>query len=308
MGRMMAGHEDAVGFWLAAAGRQPLLSAAQQITLGRQVREWLDYPGGPDKAPPVVQRRGRRARDRFVTANLRLVATIARRWFMATPRQDHADLLQIGAQGLQIAAERFNPEAGYRFSTYAYWWVRQSIGRHCDGQAGGNLRVPSAYAATLRQAGRAAARLGHELGRQATSAEVAAVVGITPERLTVMLEALAPRLSLDAPAGEDRTTSLGEDIPTPHHGDPDAERVREALAQLDPEARRLLELHYGIGRDPMSCRQLSSLVGLDHTSVSKRIKRATAELLAILEGQPIPPIRPAIGRPVGSGAQLRLPV
>jgi RNA polymerase sigma factor (sigma-70 family) len=308
MGRMMAGADDAVGFWLAAAGRQPLLTPAQEIQLGRQVREWFTYPGGPDQAPPGVQRRGRRARDRFVTANLRLVVTIAKKWFLTTPRENHADLLQVGADGLRIAVEKFDPEAGYKFSTYAYWWIRQAVGRYSDGQAGGNLRVPSAYASTLRQAGRAAARLGHELGRQPTTAEVAAAVGVTPERLAGMAEALQPRVSLDAPVGEDGTTCLGEHLPAPYHGDPDAERIRDALAQLDPQARRLLEYHYGIGRDPVSCRQMSALVGLDHTSISKRIKRATAELLAILEGQPLPPIRPSIGRPVGGGAQLRLPV
>ena len=125
---------DAVGAWLAAAGRQPLLTAAEEVHLGAMVREWMDWEGGPDLAPAPVRRRGRRARDRMVSANLRLVVSVAGKYRqrIATRRQCLSDCLQEGTIGLQRGAEKFDPARGYKFSTYAYWWVRQSITRWLD--------------------------------------------------------------------------------------------------------------------------------------------------------------------------------
>ena len=122
---------DSVGLWLAAAGRVPLLSHEQEITLGRQVREWQDWPDGPDLAPAPVRRRGLRARDRMVAANLRLVVNVAKRYFRAIERRrlSQEDALQEGTLGLMRGAELFDPAKGYKFSTYGYWWVRQAITR-----------------------------------------------------------------------------------------------------------------------------------------------------------------------------------
>ena len=125
---------DAVGHWLAAAGRQPLLTAAEEVHLGTAIRLWMDWEGGPDLAPAQVRRRGRRARDRMVSANLRLVVSVAGKYRqrIATRRQCLSDCLQEGTIGLQRGAEKFDPARGYKFSTYAYWWVRQAIQRWLD--------------------------------------------------------------------------------------------------------------------------------------------------------------------------------
>ena len=122
---------DAVGAWLAAAGRVPLLTAAEEVHLGAMVREWQDWPGGPDAAPAPVQRRGRRSRDRMIQANLRLVVSVAKRYHRAIElrRLAQEDALQEGTLGLMRGAELFDPAKGYKFSTYGYWWVRQGITR-----------------------------------------------------------------------------------------------------------------------------------------------------------------------------------
>ena len=125
---------DSVGLWLAAAGRVPMLTAAEEVHLGAMVREWQDWPGGPDAAPAPVRRRGLRARDRMVSANLRLVVSVAGKYRqrITARHQCMTDALQEGAIGLQRGAEKFDASRGYKFSTYAYFWIRQGIQRWVD--------------------------------------------------------------------------------------------------------------------------------------------------------------------------------
>jgi len=125
---------DAVGAWLAAAGRVPLLTASEEVHLGQAIRRWMDHPDGPDLAPAPVRRRGLRARDRMVAANLRLVVNVANRYRgkISARHQCMSDAYQEGAIGLQRGAEKFDASRGYKFSTYAYWWIRQAICRWTD--------------------------------------------------------------------------------------------------------------------------------------------------------------------------------
>ena len=125
---------DSVGLWLAAAGRVPLLTPAEELHLGALVREWQDWPGGPDAAPAPVRRRGLRARDRMVAANLRLVVSVAGKYRqrITARHQCMSDAFQEGAIGLQRGAEKFDASRGYKFSTYAYWWIRQALQRWLD--------------------------------------------------------------------------------------------------------------------------------------------------------------------------------
>jgi RNA polymerase primary sigma factor len=117
-------------WWLDSIGRIPLLSPAEEIELGTAIQRWQQHP---DPCPPGIRRRGQRARDRFVSANLRLVvAYISKRCHRLTRSFDREDLTQAGNMGLITAAERFDPAKGYRFSTYAYWWIRQAINRWVD--------------------------------------------------------------------------------------------------------------------------------------------------------------------------------
>jgi len=134
---------SALELWLANAGRYPLLTPAQEITLGTAVRAWLDHPDGPDAAPERVRRAGLRARERLIVCNLRLVVSSCRGWFAraAYVGLEREDVLQIGAIGLQRAAEKYDPARGYKFSTYATLWCTQGVRRVCT--TGDLIRVPA---------------------------------------------------------------------------------------------------------------------------------------------------------------------
>lgn len=133
---------DAVGAWMDAAGRYPLLTAAEELHLGAMVQAWQQWPGGADLAPAGVRRRGLRARDRMVTANLRLVVAVAKRYqrYAALRAVEFEDLLQAGAVGLQRGIEKYDPARGYKLSTYSYWWIRQALPREI--WRGGLVRIP----------------------------------------------------------------------------------------------------------------------------------------------------------------------
>lgn len=234
--------QDSIGRWLEAAGRVPLLTAAEELHLGVMVREWQDWPGGPDQSPAGVRRRGLRARDRMASANLRLVVAVARKFTPAAQRRGLRleDGLQEGVIGLMRGVEKFDPQAGYKFSTYGYWWIRQAIGRWLHSSA--VIRLPL--------------NVSEELGRLS----VAEIEAMAPSKRARLQAAMASQqLSrLDAPVsgGEGEGTALGDlvaaDAPDPldalHWAD-EADRV----AAADPEAwavvvdaisgRRGLETH-----------------------------------------------------------------
>lgn len=127
------------------AGRYPLLTAAQEIELGRKIQAWLTAEN-PDER---TIRAGLRARERFVNCNLRLVITVAKKYRtrMTETSMSFADILQEGTIGLMRAAEKYDPESGYKMSTYAYWWIKQRINRALHNQAG-LIRI--AYTARLK--------------------------------------------------------------------------------------------------------------------------------------------------------------
>jgi RNA polymerase sigma factor (sigma-70 family) len=177
-----------------AAGRYPLLTPAEELHLGAMVQTWQQWPGGPDAAPAAVRRRGLRARDRMVTANLRLVVAVARKYqrYAAVRSVEFEDLLQAGAIGLQRGIEKFDPAKGYKLSTYAYWWIRQALPRAI--WAGGAIRLPQGVGEKLQR-----------LRAQDLDSLSAA------DRAT--LEAAQAALNvgaLDAPAGGGECSALGE--------------------------------------------------------------------------------------------------
>lgn len=274
--------------WLQAAGRQPLLTAAEELHLGAMVRAWQDHPAGPDQAPAVVVRRGRRARDRIVAANLRLVAHVVRLMrpgLRSTTDSDMADLLQAGAMGLMRGAERFDPARGYKFSTYGYWWIRQGISRWCDSSSR-TIRPPSTHAAKLARLGRVGAQLSQQLGRQPTRAELAAELGMKREDLDLVLATGLPCRSLDALCSSaENPSALGDLLPAPAPAtDEQVSELRRRLKALDPQVAQLVSDCWGLDGEPLRIGAAAAKVGLTIHQAKAALRAAELQL----RGKPAP--------------------
>jgi RNA polymerase sigma factor (sigma-70 family) len=244
--------DDAIGHWLNAAGRVPLLTAAEEVHLSQAIRRWQDWEGGPDAAPAQVQRRGLRARDRVVAANLRLVVSVANKYRgrITARNQCMSDAYQEGAIGLQRGAEKFDSAKGYKFSTYGYWWIRQAITRWIDRID--LIRLPVHVAEMLRK------------GEHCLS---------DPR----IADALAARRlnSLDLAIGEGDNT-LAEVIAAPAEDpleDLAAEQLVATMRQYLPDDVALVELmqEHGI-------RALAPLLGCSRAGVAYRCNAAVARL------------------------------
>ncbi len=277
---------DSVTLWINAAGRVPLLTAAEELHLGNLVQAWQCHEAGPDGAPASVIRRGRRARDRIVTANLRLVVAIANNCRNAKVRQE--DLLQAGAIGLQRAAEKFDPSRGYKFSTYAYWWIKQSCYREIHGIAN-LIRMPSHIGELPSKIGKATERLRIELGRCPTTAEIAEAVGIRKEELLTLWERSAPVESLDRQLQHGDGGTFADLIPA-EQGDPldsamaaeEAEALDAALDLLTPEQRAVVLRYHG-GSDQLMT--VAADLGITRDKAGKLGRQGLNRLRILLRDQ-----------------------
>lgn len=181
--------EESLPSYLKRLTQVPLLSAEEEIELARAAREGDN-----------------RAKNRLVEANMRLVISIARSYrCRSIPLED---LIQEGAIGLMHAVERFDPERGFRFSTYATHWIRQAIGRALDNKAKA-IRLPAHIMQSIRRVERERSRLTRELGAEPSTEQLAAALGISPRKLTTILQCAHEIVSLDTRVGEGDNTTLG---------------------------------------------------------------------------------------------------
>jgi len=309
---MVAAHEDMALFWLSQAGRVPLLSASEEIHLGSLIRAWQDWEPTSADAPPSVRRRGLRARDRMVGANLRLVAHIAGRsrgrLGVQVADADLPDLFQAGAIGLQRGAELFDPARGYKFSTYAYWWIRQGISRWADSH-GRTIRVPTTHSSTAAKLGRVASTLTAELGRSPSRAELADALGVAQEELERLLLVGAGCLSLDCalPGSTSGDGTLLGDLLAATDGQESISPLRDELlgliAQLDEQSGRLVSWHYGLAGPPATVAELAGREGITAKRVRQLLKDAEDTLRRISGVDPMP-VQPAEFEPIPDGAEL----
>jgi RNA polymerase primary sigma factor len=236
----------------AARGRLESL-APGLLSNGRSIEELAAELSSTGEATDAVRDRLAAVRDlkrRLIVANLRLVVSIAKRY-----RYDDVPLLdriQDGNLGLMKAVDRFEYRRGFRFSTYATWWIRQSVSR-AIADTGRTIRLPTHLVATVGQVSRARLALARELGRNPTIDELARRSGIPVDKVALSLRATTPMTSLDSPVGEDAT--FGEFLPDTQSEAPDvpvlaserSRQARAALAALRPRDRQILELRFGIG-------------------------------------------------------------
>ena len=285
---------DPLRLYLNAAGQFALLTAEEEADLAKRYQAGLHaermLANGtrltPRKRALLARLRldGERAKDRMVRANLRLVVAQARKF--SGRDLDLLELIQEGNLGLMRACEKFDHTKGYKFSTYAVWWIRQALQRGVANKAR-TIRVPAhiwEIAAKLR---RVESELRQKLGRDPTANEVAAKTGISIERLREVHTALRDTISLDRPIGEDGDATMGDLIPDDEASDPavtavDADlraRIAEALADLDERERSVLELRYGfIDGRPRTLDEIGAGFGLSR----ERIRQVEAEALAKL--------------------------
>jgi RNA polymerase primary sigma factor len=202
---------ETLGLMLRAAGRAKLLTAEEEVLLGRRIRIGQNLEADDstslhesDKANQIAD--GKRAHDQLVLANLRLVVSIARRY--RPLGMDLADLIQEGTIGLMRAADKFDHTLGYKFSTYATWWIRQAIQRGIADK-GRLIRLPVYVTEKVQRITTTQNRLRASLGREPTMKELAAELDADPADVRAILDLSRDPISIDAPIGEDTDTDLG---------------------------------------------------------------------------------------------------
>ncbi len=232
----MSAHDEGLALYLRRIARTPLLTAAQEQALARR-----------------VERGDLAAKDHMIEANLRLVVHIAKRFQREESGLTMQDLIQEGTIGLVRAVEKFDYRRGFRFSTYATLWIRQSVGRALADK-GRNLRLPIPVADKVRKLEIAEGRLAGALGGTPSDAELAAALEWEVEEVERLRGAGRRPASLDAPVGDDAETELG-DLLAASALSPEEEVLAGAerdglnavLGQLPHAERRVLELRFGIG-------------------------------------------------------------
>jgi RNA polymerase primary sigma factor len=281
---------DALNHILNAAGRVPLLTAEEEILLGRKVQAMMQLleanPAGPySPAERRTIRAGRKARDRMVTANLRLVANVCRKFLRTMPKLGTTpeDMMQDGILGLTRGVEKFDPERGYKLSTYIYWWIRQGINRGLHYTAR-TIRLPTHIAEKIFKSTHVTNQLRTELNREPTIAEIAHALDM-PEAEYQRFLAIGNRIgSLDAALEEEGAPILNlvDDGSTndSHLEDLsdqlDSERLRRVINEvLTDKQRMVVMLYYGIGTDEtVTMREISRRMGCHTEAIRQNLQRA----------------------------------
>jgi RNA polymerase nonessential primary-like sigma factor len=264
---------DMVRTYLHEIGRVPMLTHEQEIVFGKQVQQMMALQDQKTaltkklKQEPTEQelaahaqisvdelkstlQRGHRAKQKMIEANLRLVVSIAKKY--QKRNLEFLDLIQEGTMGLERGVEKFDPTRGYKFSTYAYWWIRQAITRAIAQQAR-TIRLPIHITEKLNKIKKTQRELAQTLGRSATAAEIAAELDLEPAQIREFLTIARQPVSLDMRVGDNQDTEL-QDLLEDDGPSPETYMAQESLRQdlsnlmadLTPQQREVLILRYGL--------------------------------------------------------------
>lgn len=264
---------DMVRTYLHEIGRVPMLTHEQEILYGKQVQqmmtleekkqklakklgheptqqEFSEHVHLSDSEMNGIYQRGRRAKQKMIEANLRLVVSIAKKY--QKRNLEFLDLIQEGSLGLERGVEKFDPTRGYKFSTYAYWWIRQAITRAIAQQAR-TIRLPIHITEKLNKIKRVQRELAQKLGRAATAAEIGAELELEPDQIREFLMISRQPVSLDLRVGDNQDTELQElledDGPSPDMTltqDLLRQDLETLMTDLTPQQREVLSLRYGL--------------------------------------------------------------
>jgi RNA polymerase primary sigma factor len=259
---------DSLQLFLNEAGRYPLLTAAEEVELAKR-----------------VERGDQAAKDRMINSNLRLVVSIAKKY------QGHGlsllDLIQEGVIGLIRAVEKFDWRRGYKFSTYATWWIRQAVQRGVANKSR-TIRIPVHIAEREQRMGRAERELTAKLGRPPTDEEISKTAKISLKHLREVRQAARAVTSLDKPLGDDNDASIGDLVGAAQDGVEEEVEIsltestlRQALSDIPEREREVLQLRYGLnGEEPRSLEEIGRRMGLTRERV-RQIEARALERLAV---------------------------
>jgi RNA polymerase primary sigma factor len=259
---------DPVRQYLREIGKVPLLTAEDEVELAKR-----------------YEKQDKKAKDKLTESNLRLVVSIAKKYIGRG--LSLLDLIQEGNQGLIRAVEKYDWRKGYKFSTYATWWIRQAITRAIADQAR-TIRIPVHMVETINKLYRTSRRLMQEMGREPTPEEIAEEVELDPDRVREIFKIAQEVTSLEAPVGEDKESFLGDFIPDETQLSPvDAaskqllkDHLDEVLATLSEREAKVLKLRFGLeGNKSMTLEEVGRVFGVTR----ERIRQIEAKALRKLK-------------------------
>ena len=292
---------DMVRTYLHEIGRVPLLTHEQEIVYGKQVqkmmtllaekekvselslKEWADNAQMSEIELNRIIREGQRAKQKMIEANLRLVVAIAKKY--QKRNMEFLDLIQEGSLGLERGVEKFDPTRGYKFSTYAYWWIRQAITRAIAQQAR-TIRLPIHITEKLNKIKKTQRELAQKLGRSAETAEIAAQLELKPEQVREYLSIARQPISLDVRVGENQDTELSE-LLEDEGISPDRYATQQLLrqdlfnlmAELSPQQQEVIALRFGLndGKE-LSLAKIGQRMSISRERVRQLEHQALAQL------------------------------
>jgi len=265
---------DALQLFLKDVGRVDLLTAAQEVELAKR-----------------IERGDHRAKQEMVEANLRLVVSIAKRY--RNQGLPFLDLIQEGTIGLVRAAEKFDYRKGFKFSTYATWWIRQAVARALADKAR-TIRMPVHVVEKLNKIVRSERKLRAELGREPTAPEIARDLELTPDEVDQIRRTAQSPVSLEKPVGDEEESEFGhfitdESVPLPEEAAEVSlrkETLEKILSQLSQRERRVLELRYGLnGEHPRTLDEVGRAFNVTRERIRQIENQSLKKLRALAESQ-----------------------